>query len=589
MSYLPNFMRPQRYRFFLFGIILFSEWLWTAIPAEAQRFSTPDTTKSSPVGNVLFTKLRKTQAEYRQAVASGDSERIAEACYLLGKRYGGLGDYMLSQRWYIRSLQIREPLGPSEGIGKAYLRLAEIQVGLKHFDEALIYVRRALVSHRKANSMHGVMGAYNVLGGVYFLGSEMNRAKHSQTSRLYSDSALYYYHQAELAALSLNKPLDIARIYYCMSDLYHLRDGPRAILYLKKALAIFTREADFYGMINCHRQLAKGYIARRQPELARNSLDQARKIADSKHAGDFLQNRDIENAYTWLYQLTGNWKLAFRHLEKAHELESININSERESAIARLSIEYETEKKESQLKAQQQELENLRTQKRLTLVTSALLAITAIMSAVFFWLYRKNRRMSRMNAVLIKEQNHRVKNNLQVISGLLSLQSNRLSDQSAKRAIEESQLRIQAMSLLHRRLYDGERLAEVNLATFIPELVGGVLQTYGFTTLQPDYELDEIWLHADKAVYLGLILNELITNSCKYAFPDHQAPVLRVVCNQTDERINLTVADNGPGFDSRARPESFGMGLIAIQTKQLKGNHHFNSDRGTTFTLTFKS
>jgi two-component sensor histidine kinase len=244
--------------------------------------------------------------------------------------------------------------------------------------------------------------------------------------------------------------------------------------------------------------------------------------------------------------------------------------------------------------------------------------IAAGMSLVFFRLYRKNQRISRRNADLVKEQNHRVKNNLQVVSSLLSLQSKRLSDETAKKAIEESRLRVQSMAIIHQRLYDGDKLAEVNLNEYIQELAEGVLDAYGYSTVRAEFTIDKISLTADKAVPLGLILNELITNSCKYAFPTTENPELSISCYRTGNEISLLVADNGAGWTDTysnrftgpnpgrtdaasdglvieqvtVKKSSFGMQLIQSQVEQLYGVYRFRVghtglDKGLLFSMEF--
>ncbi|MFD2936407.1 sensor histidine kinase [Spirosoma flavum] len=216
------------------------------------------------------------------------------------------------------------------------------------------------------------------------------------------------------------------------------------------------------------------------------------------------------------------------------------------------------------------------------------------MSIVFFRLYRKNQCIGATNAELVKEQNHRVKNNLQIVSSLLSLQANRLTDESAKNAVAEGQLRVEAMAILHRQLYDGDQLAMINPAEFIPELVDMVLQTFGYTHVRLVYDIDAFVLPADSALPVSLILNELTTNACKYAFPDHPDPVFHVSCRQKKNQIDLLVADNGPGMlpqfpiDARSTSStSFGMRLIQMQVDQLRGMYTFAKQTGTVFTLTF--
>ncbi|GAB3990607.1 hypothetical protein GCM10028807_18140 [Spirosoma daeguense] len=150
------------------------------------------------------------------------------------------------------------------------------------------------------------------------------------------------------------------------------------------------------------------------------------------------------------------------------------------------------------------------------------------------------------------------------------------------------------MAILHRRLYDNDTLAQVDLSDYIPDLIENVLQSFGFGYIQPVYELEPVLLSADQALSVGLLLNELATNACKYAFHNHKEPIFRVVCKRKNNRIHLEVADNGPGIQSRSASElgaktrqSFGMRLIQIQVAQLRGTYAITNQNGFVFTLYF--
>ncbi|QHV95749.1 histidine kinase dimerization/phosphoacceptor domain -containing protein [Spirosoma endbachense] len=543
------------------------------------------------VGKVLYEKLAKTQQEYQEAMATGDSLEVAEVCYLLGKRYNALGDYVNAQAWYIRSLRIREPLGPSENIGKTYLRMAENQIRQKQYNQAKRLVSQATANFRHIHSQHGMMGATIVMAGVHELGWRMNRDKPGSAPFSSLDSSLYYFKQAEQLAISLKKPFDIANVYACMGNALMQKDGNLALPYLKKAYAINRQERSPYGIINSSQGLANCYLALGQPLIAKKWLDEAKFICDTARHGDYWQNDQLEESYTRVYERMGNWKQAFLHQRKYYSFQVDALTADREGAIARAGMLYESEKKEAKLKAQQNELElrqqNLNTQKRLSLMTTVLFVLAGLACLVFYWLFRKYRRISEHNAKLVKEQNHRVKNNLQSITNLLGLQFNRLTDPAARKAVEESLLRVEAMALVHRRLYDGDRLIEVDLMQFIPELVNGVLRSYSFGHIQPIYSLSPIWLNADVAINVGLLLNELATNSCKYALPLHSNPVLTVGCQEENGRILFWYEDNGPGFTPSTKGNSFGMKLIDMITQKLKGKGHFSAENGCRFTLSF--
>ncbi len=228
----------------------------------------------------------------------------------------------------------------------------------------------------------------------------------------------------------------------------------------------------------------------------------------------------------------GNWKWAFDQLQKLHELNRNRYLADREGAVSRLSVEYETEKKEAQLKSQQKELaltaENFKNQRRFLAAMSALFLLAVGASASFYGLFRKNQRLNQQNALLVREQNHRVKNNLQLVSSLLSLQSNRLTDESAKVAVEDSKRRIEVMTTLQRKLYDGNELATVVLADFVGEVVEAVLEVFGQQQVDVQYDIETALKTSDDvALRIGLIINELTTNACKYAFPQHPHPTFR--------------------------------------------------------------
>lgn len=545
------------------------------------------------VGKLLYERLTKTKKEYKEALATGDSLNVAEVCYLMGKRYSSIGDFLTAQAWFIRSLRIREPLGPSEDIGKVYLRMTENQSRQKHYLEAMRYARRAVANFEAVHSNHGMMSADILLAGIYESVWQLNLENPGSAQIASRDSALFYSRHAERLALALKKPYDIANVYACVGNMMALHDSNKAILYLKKAHAINLRLGQTYGIINQAQQLANCYLVLGQPTLAKRWLDEALFMRNKYHQGDQIQNVEIEEAYIKFYQQTGQWKQAFDHQRKYYLSRIEAVNGDREGAISRIEMLYESEKKEVKLNAQQKELalrqENLKTQERLTLVTTFLFILTGIACLILYWLFRKYQRTSEQNAKLVKEQNHRVKNNLQSITNLLGLQVNRLTDSAARQAVEESLLRVEAMALVHQRLYDGDRLVEVDITRYIPELVGGVLRSFNFGHVRPVYTIKSIWLQADVAINVGLLLNELVTNSCKYAFPLHPNPVLEIGCLEEHGQILIRFSDNGPGFIPTIKGNSFGMKLIDLITEKLKGNRNFKADKGCRFTLSFNS
>jgi two-component sensor histidine kinase len=176
----------------------------------------------------------------------------------------------------------------------------------------------------------------------------------------------------------------------------------------------------------------------------------------------------------------------------------------------------------------------------------------------------------------LKEIHHRVKNNLQVISSLLNLQSEHVADDEIRRVLKESQNRVRSMAIIHQRLYQSGNLAEVNFAGYIKELCSQLLRSYGAASrgISIQTDVEEIGLGVDKAIPCGIILNELVSNALKYAFPAERGGLLTVQLHAREKEIRLVVADDGAGMpaglDYRTS-DSLGLKLVNMLVDQIAG------------------
>jgi PAS domain S-box-containing protein len=193
--------------------------------------------------------------------------------------------------------------------------------------------------------------------------------------------------------------------------------------------------------------------------------------------------------------------------------------------------------------------------------------------------------------ILLKEIHHRVKNNMQIISSLMSLQSRRTEDEKMKNLFDESQSRIRSMALVHEQLYQSEDLAKIDFKAYVRSLTNELIQLYLINTkmIQLVIDIENIQLSVDTAIPYALIINELVSNSLKYAFPEGEEGIITVrFCNHHDDGYTLTVSDNGIGlpeeFDLK-NTETLGLQLVRILVKQLKGNITVNRERGTAYLI----
>jgi two-component sensor histidine kinase/HAMP domain-containing protein len=195
--------------------------------------------------------------------------------------------------------------------------------------------------------------------------------------------------------------------------------------------------------------------------------------------------------------------------------------------------------------------------------------------------------------VLLREIHHRVKNNLQVIASLLNLQARNIVDEHVLEPLRESQTRIESMALIHQKLYDSDDLMGVNFAEYSRNLATHLLSSYGVSqkvALKVDSD-DGISLGINSAIPCGLIINELVSNSLKYAFTGKQDGEIRIALRRKEDgRIKLMVADNGAGIPDKIdfrNTESLGLRLVNILSEQLEGTLELDTTGGTSFELTF--
>lgn len=193
--------------------------------------------------------------------------------------------------------------------------------------------------------------------------------------------------------------------------------------------------------------------------------------------------------------------------------------------------------------------------------------------------------------ILLKEIHHRVKNNFQVISSLLSLQSSRVTDEVTRHVLDESRSRIISMSKIHEKLYGSSCLKYVNLKENVTEIVSGLLQLYNGNTklVKFKFDIEEIKLTIDEAIPCSMIINEVVSNSLKYAFSDFSNAAITINAFNKNGNIILLISDNGRGYPDNFEDKAGSLGLQIVKTfaKQLDGSVQFNNNNGAEFILEF--
>ena len=194
--------------------------------------------------------------------------------------------------------------------------------------------------------------------------------------------------------------------------------------------------------------------------------------------------------------------------------------------------------------------------------------------------------------VLLREIHHRVKNNMQIISSLLSLQMTHIDDGDAVNLLKESQNRVRSMAIIHDKLYQSYDLTRINLTEYIKSLVNGLFYSYSIKDhINSTINVDDVQLNIETAVPFGLILNELISNSLIHGFPEGKGGELYIRLKIVDDKYEMIVGDTGIGFPEDIdfkKTDSLGLQLVNNLVNQIDGEIELNKNHGTEFKIIFK-
>lgn len=336
---------------------------------------------------------------------------------------------------------------------------------------------------------------------------------------------------------------------------------------------IAMRQPDEFYRLTAYIYLGGNYLYLKQPkEVLRYTLE-ARRLARKLNAN--FEYSVILQYEADAYALMGLHDKAFAALKRySNFYKDTLINAERTEQIEALKTQYETTQKETKIALQQQELAQQRT---LLWAIAAVLVFAIFGGALLYRLTRQLRQRNAEKEFLIKEIHHRVKNNLQVLSSLLHLQSRQITDETALDAVREGQNRVDAMGLIHQKLYMGDNLATVEMQDYLKELGDTLLDSFGLDNgrVNIQYQVAPLHLDVDTAIPLGLIINELVTNSLKYAFPDGRTGTVTIALWKDETgKLCLKVADNGVGkkaVSDAKNSTAFGTSLVQMLSKKLKG------------------
>ncbi|MRG45453.1 hypothetical protein GFS24_10025 [Chitinophaga sp. SYP-B3965] len=422
-------------------------------------------------------------------------------------------------------------------------------------------------------------------------------------------------HQESIAAAkgdiyaALNRPVQAAQYYQEMVALDKQAQEFKAREMFPRPLSVSGAEAYY--------KIARFYVKQHRYAAAAPYVATAAKINAFSGNQFYVANnrRDIR----WLqYQVdsaAGNYQAALEHHRQYTALNDSISNVVKSRQFHQLQVQYETEKKEQAILQKDEEIKTLEQTDRLQqanvrqahFIRNISITATLLLLALAGLLYRQYRQKQRANQLvtiqntqlqrllkekewLLKEVHHRVKNNLHTVICLLESQAAFLENDALK-AIESSQHRIYAMSLIHQKLYQVEDVKTIEMNQYLPEFVQYLKDSFGITDkIYFRTEVEPVSLDISVAIPIGLILNEAVTNSIKYAFPGNRKGTIEVIMYHEAGEIVLEIADNGIGIDKNIKDQtlnSLGVELMKGLSEDINGRIDFTSDEGTKITVRF--
>ncbi|MEM9548329.1 MAG: histidine kinase dimerization/phosphoacceptor domain -containing protein [Bacteroidota bacterium] len=340
---------------------------------------------------------------------------------------------------------------------------------------------------------------------------------------------------------------------------------------------------------------------------AQNHMKAYSKLIEPSFNSSAIQDYLASNIK--LERKLGNYKKALEFTNRYHHRADSIYRSGQENYVLELGEKYESETKQleiERLNAQNQVAQlELGRRNRMLLFGGVLLTLASVFSFFLYRLFERTRSSEsalkkvngelseslQTNKALLKEIHHRVKNNLQVVSSLLTLQSKFVNDDTALAAINTGKSRVQSMSILHRNLYQNENLKSIKIKPYFNDLIENLVSTYQVDDKEISIasEVDDIELDVDTVIPMGLITNELISNSLKYAFEGKVSGTINLKIKKQGDTLELNVKDDGIGVPFTKIPKrskTLGMQLIHSFTKKLKGEIQIMNGAGTEINIT---
>ena len=482
---------------------------------------------------------------YNLYKAQGNKQKLAQATNGLAIYYNNTNQEDKAIERYVEALEMFREIKDTMGQANVHANLGITYTDRGEFTKAEYHIGMQGKLDSLLNTQWGLGFFFDYLG---YLREKQGRYQEAYQNHLQSlkirENLSSHYNITE-------SRISLAAV------LIRLGEYEKAIVQANKVFENYEERQSLHQLQSSYRLLSDAFEAKKEMAKALKYHKLYKKISDS------IFNTDLIETIT----------------EKDAKFERV----QKENEIAMLNLENETSQK------------IIGQKDRTILLGGTGLFLVSLLCVGLYFITRKYLRQKQQLAkalsdkdILLREIHHRVKNNLQLVSSLLTLQGRSIDNESAQKAINEGKSRIRSMALIHQDLYQRENLTSVSTQKYFKNLCQELYETYSISTNKVALEIDieDITIDVDTLVPLGLITNEIITNSLKYAFPNNKKGNLKVMLKGKNGGLYLKVSDDGIGYDPRKiSATSFGTRLIHSLTEQLEAELNISTDKGTTIEI----
>lgn len=538
----------------------------------------------------------------QEFLKTDDKELIGKAYRTVGFDLDFMQRYAEAEVQFFKGLQVAQDIKDQKTINAIHASLSNLYANTKDYTSALNYSKMVVSAYEKEENTHPLIRALMGQSNIYLkIGAPEEALKAVSKGLALIAKLPEQYQKSEtlnVRAWRAQTYRDLKRYDEALADFEFSWKGMREKYGDEMANGWKGGIGSIYYL--------QGKYAEAIPYLKDYVVHFKEKKVDN--------SEELKDHYIWLaesYKAINRPDLAFIYMSEGKDIAINALTQETQALRSELRVKYETEQKDETISSQS---ELINQQQKNQLLSYLIGALLIIMLGGLWFTFTKNKKKNQQleilnknleisniqldkrhkeNELLLKEIHHRVKNNLEIVSSLLELQSSQIDDPSVQAAMLSSKNRVHSMGIIHQKLYQSEHLTSIEMRDYFVNLGDNIRNAFNAEgKIKIDCDMPDLVLDVDTAISVGLITNELMTNAFKYAFEGKKEGTIRINLTRqgsNKDNLELRISDDGIGKmpNEMLKGTGFGTMLIDLLTKQLNGTITYQIENGTMVSLIF--